>query len=332
MFSLSNKKLNNKRNRSSNNYNSKKEKVYKKTLIDFNNYLKERKIKFEFLKNSNDKCFISMDNFIYINNTTIKLETIPIDYGATSIIFKATNNINNISYILKIMSISENEIDYMKLSSKYVLNGITPHFVILHQNLLCSNQNDNYKDMIDSTRFLVNNKYSILIMEKFDGNVENLLSNDDYYDDILLSIHAQIYVSILSFHKILKAVHNDVQYKNLYYKKIDFNDNDYIHYIINSKNIYIKNKGYLIVIADYGFSYSDFSSKPNKNPKKQLLEDYDIILDRDLMYNSLNYTNIDNFDNEDKFFDYLIEDTIYFKTDKTLSDNYIILNKKPFII
>jgi len=331
-----------KRKRSSSNSSSKKDiKKYKikrsssnssslEGIKKYNDYMKNRKKYFHFLKNPDDKCIVSVNNIIHINNSEIVLENNPIDYGATSIVFKATNKINNISYILKIMSVSVNEINFMKKSSKYVLNGITPHFIILHQNLLCSDSKNN-NDMFDSTRFLLENKYSILIMEMFDGNVENLLS--DYNDDdILLSIHAQIYISILSFHKILKAVHDDSQYKNFYYKKITFSDNDYFHYIINNKSVYIKNKGYLIVIADYGFSYYDFSLKKNKLPKKQLLEDYDMIINRDEIYTYKDYKNINHFDNEDEFFNYLINDTLYFKTIETLPLNSIILNNIPYII
>jgi hypothetical protein len=330
MLSKSNKKNNNdKRSRSSDNQISNIKK-YENSLLNYNDYIKNRKIHFHLLIGTDDKCFVSIDDTIHINNSEIKLEKNPIDYGATSIVFKATNNKNNISYILKIMSVSDNEINFMKKSSRYVLKGITPHFIILHQNLLCMGSNDN-KEMIDSTRFLVDNKYSILIMEMFDGNVEHLLS--DYNDDdVLISIHAQIYVSILSFHKILKAVHDDSQYKNFYYKKIEYTDNDYFHYIINGKSIYIKNKGYLIVIADYGFSYYNLPLKHNKPLKKQLLGDYDIILDRDEIYKLFNYKNIDYFDNENELFEYLIKDTLYFKTNETLPSNHIVLNDTAYFI
>lgn len=313
------------RSRSSNKENLKK---IKTSLMSFKDYIKQRKIPFEFLQNSDDKCLVSIDDVIHINNTTIELEKNTIDYGATSIIYKATNNINNISYILKIMSVSDNEINFMKMSSKCVLKGLTPHFIILHQNLLCSGS----EDMIDSTRFLIDNKYSILIMEMFDGNVEYLLNDDYYDDDILISIHAQIYISILSFHSILKAVHNDSQYKNFYYKKIQYNDNDYFYYIIDGKSIYIKNKGYLIVIADYGISYNDFSIIYRKTSEKQLLDDYDIILDRDDIYKINKYINIDDFDTENIFFKYLIDNTVYFKTDKNIPENHEIINNKPYII
>jgi hypothetical protein len=312
------------RSRYSNKENLKK---IKTSLMSFKDYIKQRNIPFEFLQNSDDKCLVSKDDIIFINNTIIELEKNTIDYGATSIIYKATNNKNKISYILKIMSVSDNEINFMKMTSKCVLKGLTPHFIILHQNLLCSGS----EDMIDSTRFLIDNNYSILIMEMFDGNVEYLLNDDYYDDDILISIHAQIYIAILSFHSILKAVHNDSQYKNFYYKKIQYNDNDYFHYIIDGKSIYIKNKGYLIVIADYGFSYNNFL-KHRKTPEKQLLDDYDIILDRDDIYKINEYINIDNFDNENIFFKYLIDNTIYFKTDKNIPENHEIINNKPYII
>lgn len=231
---------------------------------------------------SNDQCFILNDNTIKIKNTNITVLKY-LDYGATSIIFKAINKTTNTDFVLKIMLLSDNEISILNKSSKLVKDNITPHLIILYKNILCpridKNNFVNYKDndlnnLTDN--YLLNHNFSLLIMELFDDNLLNLIfRNKERYNisnEKRLHIEAQVFLSILTFHDKLKYIHGDAQYKNFFYKEININEeiDEYFHYKVYDIDIYVKNVGFLIVLGDYGFS----KQIPKQNTEEELLKDY----------------------------------------------------------
>lgn len=299
-----------------------------------------------------DNCLIIKEskNKITINNTSIDI-TKYIDYGATSKVFEAINEKNKIKYVLKFMSLSQDEINIMEFVSKFVLNNTTPHFVILYKSLLCNMINDTDIDKLDITNnkypknfkdylktinyFLSNYKYSLLIMEFFDGNIASLLYKYyityDINDQIDLykknAIHAQIYIAILTFHKYINCFHNDAQYKNFFYKKIDYSDNDYFFYNIFSINIYVKNIGLLIVLGDYGFS-KHINTISSDKIQSLFINDYNFINDAELINN---HSILLSLINERDFFNHLFNNTsnMFFKE---LPTNGICINKIPYII
>lgn len=269
---------------------------------------------------TNGECIVLKNNNAVIKNTNIYIVKY-IDYGATSIIFLAHNKDNNMYYILKIMALLVNEINIMKITTNLVKNNITPHLIILYNDLYCN------KNTIDFTKltyeidkldlinnYLNNDKYSLLIMELFDNNLLNAIFIDKIINDSKkIHIDAQVFISILTFHNKVKHIHNDVQYKNMFYKKIDINEDidEYFYYKIFNKNIYIKNVGYLIVLGDYGFSKK--IDKTNNN----VLKDYEYIF---------NITG----NTEEEFFNYLLENTEMFKTQ--LNNGETAINKIPYLI
>jgi hypothetical protein len=181
----------------------------------------------------------------------------------------------------------------MKIASKFIKENKTPHVVSLYDNLDCSEiQEDDiisteytidgaksyylqdFKDkLLEVRRFLQDNKYSLLIMELFDGDMHSFLHSQlnvlskkwQFTQEVIYSlilsaktiiraVYSQIYIALLTFHKCLKYYHNDVKFDNFFYKKINHNDNEFLRYNIFGKNIYVRNLGYIIVLGDYGTS------------------------------------------------------------------------------
>lgn len=116
----------------------------------------------------------------------------------------------------------------------------------------------------------------------------------------------------------IKKIHVDVQYKNFFYKEIKVNENDdeYFHYKVYDKDIYVKNVGFLIVLGDYGLS------KEIENTEKELLIDY---------FQFLEYYHFDkSVKNEKDYFFYLLKSESMFKI--KLEDGEKELNKNPYYI
>ncbi len=166
------------------------------------------------------------------------------------------------------MNNASQEIDNMIILSNLVKNKITQHFVTLYQTYKTDNIIESDSNLTDTNKLFktkinnFGNNIDLLIMEKFDGNIIKKISYitnilDVRYDNELnkqlREIHAQMFISILTFH-IYFGFHGDCQYKNFFYKTIPYTDNEYFHYEIFGINYYIKNNGYIIVLGDYGTS------------------------------------------------------------------------------
>jgi hypothetical protein len=291
------------------------------------------------------ECIKNIDRIIKINdrlNEIILLDYI--DYGDTSIIFKAYNKNKNIYFALKIMKLEKQEIEIMKQTTYLVKNKITPHLMILYANLLCQENGEIFDNIYmedpnlierftqklkDINKFIDNGRYSLLIMELFDGNLIDILFKNQISSQLQKNIYSQIILSILTFHTFI-GIHNDAQYKNFFYKKIDYDDNDYFHYNVYGYDIYIKNYGYLVVLGDYGFSdeikHVQTRKQAHKIDKTTAIDDYLFIL------NGLNFDNIlsYNITSEKDFILFLITSTSLFLT--SIPYNSIILNEQPYII
>lgn len=100
---------------------------------------------------------------------------------------------------------------------------------------------------------LKNKKYTMLILEYFDGDIYSILIQHRKDNEIIKCIYSQLLLSIYLFHNKFNYYHNDAHLKNFLYKKV-VNDNKYYHYNISTNNYYIKNEGYVIVLSDFGLS------------------------------------------------------------------------------
>ena len=215
----------------------------------------------------------------------------------------------------------------MKKALIFIKNNINPHFIVYYNYFKCNKVNDD--DIKGFYNYIFKEYFYIIIMELFEGDTTKILYNMNIDNIIKKNVNTQIFLSLLSFHILLKVKHNDVKHANFFYKKIKSNDYDYIHYIIYDINVYVKNMGYIIVIGDYG--QCDIN-----NTEENKLDDYAIIEElgiKNYFYKSINENpikTIKNFTTEKEYILYLINHTDIFN--KTLPVDGITLNNKPFIL
>ena len=176
------------------------------------------------------------------------------------------------------------------------------------------------------------------------GNTINTINADN--NEILKSIYSQALLSLYIFHNKFNYYHKDSHLSNFFYKKV-IKDNKYFHYQINGQNYYIKNVGYLIVLADYGLA----EKKSETFDLNKIHEDYKQIISSILItcLNKYRQFYIDdkidkrkiisaNFTMEDKssFNEFkLIDDLLkYFFviTPQSIPSSSEIINSKPYII
>lgn len=231
----------------------------------------------------------------------------------------------------------------------WLKNNITPHLIVLYVDMICQENGEIFdniyienpnlierfiKKLKEINLFIQDGKYSLLIMELFDGDTAKLISPNSGIDPyIKTNIYCQIVLSLLTFHKYI-GLHLDAHYKNFFYKKIKYTKNDYLHYNIYGTDIFIKNCGYLIVLADYGLSNA--SSRITRSRKTTLINDYNALLfEIDNFYTRIpNVTRLFNTTSTEEIFIKSIISTlndIFFIT-STLPYGAIILNEKPYII
>jgi hypothetical protein len=169
------------------------------------------------------------------------------------IIYFGKININHkrlYKFAIKIMKNTETnfkELILLNTLSKIVINNKNPHFPILYKHFICDNpiSSSIYPKLIQK------DKYLIILTELANSDLSKFLrTNDDLLDDELVkNTMQQIFISILSFHIYIKAIHTDAHWGNFLYHKIK--PGGYIHYKIFNEDVYIKNMGYLWIIWDY---------------------------------------------------------------------------------
>jgi hypothetical protein len=195
------------------------------------------------------------------------------------------NNLNKLNkFAIKVINYSiNNEIEYNVLIelTKQVILFKCPHFPITYGLIKCDNKNirskyeisilnkiketeinktKNYPDLINNNVSLY---YQINELASGDFNKYRFYYRDNY--EYLLNSIAQIFISIMFFHKYINAFHNDAHGGNFLYHKIK--PIGYFHYNIYGKDYYLKNIGYLWVIWDFGLIQPFSNSKLINNDK-----------------------------------------------------------------
>lgn len=304
---------------------------------------------YECLINSNNKIRVNAnDNGNGNDNGNEIVITNYIDSGASAIIFKAVSN-NNKQFALKFMSPQQEEIIIMRYATNLVKNNVTPHLIVLYVDMICQENGEIFdniyienpnlierfiKKLKEINLFIQDGKYSLLIMELFDGDTAKLISPNSGIDPyIKTNIYCQIVLSLLTFHKYI-GLHLDAHYKNFFYKKIKYNENEFFYYNIFGHDIFIRNCGYLIVLADYGLSNA--SSRITRSRERTLINDYNALLSEiNNFYTRIpNVTSLFNTTGTEEM---LIQSIISSLNDiffipSTLPHGAIILNKNPYII
>ena len=285
------------------------------------------------------------------------------------------NDLNKLNkFAIKVVNYSiYNEIEYLVLCevSKKVITFTCPHFPITYGLIKCDNkklksnyensvllQNIKLSDINKSKNYpeLVNNNislyYQINELASGDFNKYRIFYNNN--NEYLLNSIAQIYISIMFFHKYINAFHNDAHAGNFLYHRIK--PGGYFHYNIYGQDFYLENIGYLWVIWDFGLIQPFSNSKLiNKNKfgkcKKKLhlsvdfIRPIDKIITNSQKFNSNtikvlskiaeilhkydNITNLSFLSDLNKLLLICMNDNI--STFTNIKPNTII-NKKPYII
>jgi hypothetical protein len=244
-------------------------------------------------------------------------------------------------------------------TTKQVILLNCPHFPITYGLLSCDNKHikSNYEtpiiqkinkvDIANIKNYpdLINNNVSLYfqINELANGDFINFKVN--YYNNniYLSNAIAQIYLSLMFFHKYINAFHNDAHSGNFLYHKIK--PGGYFHYNIYGKDYYLENQGYLWVIWDFGlvqsfakndnikinYDYSYTLNALNYYIDKFTIDEYNIIklLIKTIInkYNNVyDYKLLKNIDKE--ILNFLIKNVSSFTTIKPSN----IINKTPYII
>jgi hypothetical protein len=157
---------------------------------------------------------------------------------------------------------SENEIKYLKILNNVVINNICPNFLLYFGNFDLVMKDEDL-DILPKLLKVDNIKsFRIILTEKGDGNLKNLLKEVNIKDDIYLNALSQLYISLMFFYKETMSFHNNSIWNNMIYIKIK--KGGYYHYEIMGNNYYIENLGYLWMIWDFENSI-EFKKSIEKN-------------------------------------------------------------------
>jgi hypothetical protein len=96
-----------------------------------------------------------------------------------------------------------------------------------------------------------NSKYYIILNELADGDLQELYLDETNLKNqsVMLNLLCQCIMAIASLHK-QGYVHNNINWYNLLYFKTN-NKNKYFKYVLDNKEYYLKNIGYVIAVDDF---------------------------------------------------------------------------------
>jgi hypothetical protein len=155
---------------------------------------------------------------------------------------------------------SENEINYLKMLNKAVLENKCPHFPMLY------NYYNNIKikdlDILPKILRVEHNSYKIILSELADGNLKKFIIKKNNSDNIYINALTQIFFSLIFFYKETMSFHNNSIWDNFVYKMIK--KGGYYHYEIMGDNYYLENVGYLWMINDFD-NCVEFNKSIDKN-------------------------------------------------------------------
>ena len=336
------------------------------TSIDINTYLNLRIDQFSTLDNielnlNEEDCIYINDGIIKINESLIQSKNITINKyianGCYGVIFVSSVEDGNI-YVIKFIKNNPNNKNEITTMIDIKINNNThiPNYInIVNYHLNCNtitHQDTGNKILTGIKNCLKTDKYSMIILEYFDGTIFDLInSNFPLFPpirnftpekiELFNSIFAQLIITIFLFHNKFEYYHNDTHLKNFLYKKVD-NNNKYFHYKIGDNNYYIKNCGYLVVLSDYGLSKKINYHHTNKD-KKNKLKDYEDVFDNIFLcrnkiiltgtnkldkYKDISCNkNFDDFD-EFEFFNNMMTSILKINTVKT--HDMILINEIPY--
>jgi hypothetical protein len=248
------------------------------------------------------------------------------------------------------------EVSILMQLSSMVIRKATPHFPIMYYNFTCNVPSKNSK----LPKFANDKNYFVNINELANGDLSVFIQKEYQNYKLATNALAQIFISILTLHKI-GCSHNDAHWGNFLFHRIT--PGGYIKYMINSKEVFVENLGYLWVIWDYGkisvldktemlpgiIDYNrvihSFVDK-NRIPNAYLPHDLPVteemyklvrsIIDMyyDILYEEKMNANFNPLKRtfDDIFFDRLLDRTNLFSRQSELPPGAKIINKFPYIV
>lgn len=263
-------------------------------------------------------------------------------YSSTS-----SKNLNIAIKITEITKENELEIELNKEVTTYIINNISPHFIIFYSVLLCDKTDyssdisslDINKEKYQIASILSNNEYYLILTELADGVFYDIAAYEPN-NDIVHNCAVQCLLSMVFFNTLTNKSHDDTHLDNFLYSYIK--KEGYFHYNIYGVDYYLKNVGYLIMINDFGLSVS----LNNLNLIKDLiyfadkLKIYEIINITKLLKYEMQSSSFVEMDFKDKqkhiysLLFKLLSETPEFKTQffKSTTPPSKIINKTPYII
>jgi serine/threonine protein kinase len=136
--------------------------------------------------------------------------------------------------------------------NQHIINRIES---FIDQNKLKVIRNDKNK-LLKEYNKVYDAKYggtcNVIIVEKCHGTLATLIKSGALNDKIMISIVAQILISLEYIHSTAKVLHLDLHLGNILYDYVP--NNSYLTYHYKSKKYIIPTYGYIIKIWDYGNS------------------------------------------------------------------------------
>lgn len=182
------------------------------------------------------KNMYNLNNCIQLLNNNNNLEVV------------AEGNTSNIFYV-KSPKCGTVVLKIIKKNFQKILLKREIEIIKMINNIIQKNQCPN---LILTYYYNYNKKY--ILMEYADGHLSTFLKNEKYFNnkELLTIMNFQILYGLLTVQRILLGYHNDLHFKNIFYKQIDNSIIKYLQYNINDKIFIIPNTGFLFMLADYG--------------------------------------------------------------------------------
>jgi len=309
-------------------------------------------IKFFKLSKSNNNYCISIDSYnkegkpiFKIGNNIILKKQIGSQsaHGAIYLSSFRDKNKKLFKYAIKAIPITyktDIEVNIIEKLNKEILADKCPHFLISYGIVKCLN-NPNI-----TAGFPLNNKdYYVYLIELASGDFNSYNKKNGELSGNAL---AQTFISLMFYYKETKSYHCDAHNGNFLYHNIK--KGGYFHYQIFKQDYYIENLGYLWIIWDYEQSVPLTAKVSNHNKELKMGEDffsifsYLYIFDKSAKFKELKeklFNNIDSnslaFKNYDKilfekFIKEILESLCKVGFVSKTNNNFIIINKTPYII
>ena len=109
----------------------------------------------------------------------------------------------------------------------------------------------NHPNVLKLYSFLKCKKTYYSIIEQLDGNLFHVPKTYKY------DLFFQVFYALVSLQKIFKFNHYDLHFGNLFYKKVE---SETIKYTVGENTYLVPNHGFLVKIADFGFSRVEYPS------------------------------------------------------------------------